>query len=70
MSAAEGFVRDLAQTLKFFKSTLSVFEEADSVFGAPRAAVVSGIADHTAHHRGALSVYARLIGKEPPMPYA
>ena len=156
MSAAEGFVRDLAQTLKFFKSTLSVFEEADSAFapqselytvaghvdhvagtvdwfiegafgrgwdtdfethiaesktvtslvtaierlekafadaskvisqasdeelfapipndvimgGAPRAAVVSGITDHTAHHRGALSVYARLIGKEPSMPYA
>lgn len=38
--------------------------------GAPRAAVVFGIADHTAHHRGALSVYARLIGKEPVMPYA
>ncbi len=37
--------------------------------GAPRAAVVSGIVDHTAHHRGALAVYARLIGKVPPMPY-
>ncbi len=38
--------------------------------GAPRMAVVSGIVDHTAHHRGSLAVYARLIGKEPPMPYA
>lgn len=38
--------------------------------GAPRCSVVSGITDHTAHHRGALAVYARLIGKEPPMPYA
>ena len=38
--------------------------------GAPRLAVVSGIVDHTAHHRGSLAVYARLIGKEPPMPYA
>ncbi len=38
--------------------------------GAPRLAVVSGITDHTAHHRGALSVYARLLGKAPPMPYA
>lgn len=27
------------------------------------------IADHTAHHRGALAVYARLRGKVPPMPY-
>jgi uncharacterized damage-inducible protein DinB len=25
--------------------------------------------DHTAHHRGALSVYTRLLGKVPPMPY-
>ena len=38
--------------------------------GAPRLAVVSGIVDHTAHHRGSLAVYARLIGKEPPMPYS
>jgi uncharacterized damage-inducible protein DinB len=38
--------------------------------GAPRMAVVSAIADHTAHHRGALVVYARLLGLVPPMPYA
>ncbi len=38
--------------------------------GAPRMAVVSGIVDHTAHHRGSLAVYARLIGKEPLMPYS
>ncbi len=38
--------------------------------GAPRLAVVSGIVDHTAHHRGSLAVYARLIGKEPPMVYS
>jgi uncharacterized damage-inducible protein DinB len=37
--------------------------------GAPRCSIVSGIMDHTAHHRGALTVYARLLGKEPPMPY-
>jgi uncharacterized damage-inducible protein DinB len=37
--------------------------------GAPRLAIVSGIVDHTAHHRGALSVYIRLLGKVPPMPY-
>jgi uncharacterized damage-inducible protein DinB len=28
-----------------------------------------GIFDHTAHHRGALSQYARLLGKEPRIPY-
>jgi len=38
--------------------------------GAPRCSIVGAIADHTAHHRGALSVYARLLGKVPPMPYA
>jgi uncharacterized damage-inducible protein DinB len=37
--------------------------------GAPKVAVVSALADHTAHHRGALSVYARLLGKVPSMPY-
>jgi uncharacterized damage-inducible protein DinB len=37
--------------------------------GAPNLAVVGGITDHTAHHRGALSVYARLLGREPIMPY-
>ncbi len=37
--------------------------------GAPRMAIVGAIADHTAHHRGALTVYARLRGVVPPMPY-
>jgi uncharacterized damage-inducible protein DinB len=38
--------------------------------GAPRFAIVSALADHTAHHRGALTVYARLRGRVPAMPYA
>ena len=37
--------------------------------GEPKAAIVGAIAEHTAHHRGALSVYARLLGYAPPMPY-
>jgi uncharacterized damage-inducible protein DinB len=37
--------------------------------GMPRAAIAGAIAEHTAHHRGALSVYTRLRGKVPPMPY-
>ncbi len=37
--------------------------------GAPRFAIFSAITDHTAHHRGALTVYARLKGIVPPMPY-
>ena len=38
--------------------------------GAPRAAIVAAIIDHTAHHRGSLAVYARLIEKVPAMPYS
>lgn len=38
--------------------------------GAPRTSIVNGIAEHTSHHRGALAVYQRLIGKIPEMPYA
>ncbi|MGH9628376.1 MAG: DinB family protein [Bryobacteraceae bacterium] len=37
--------------------------------GAPVRTVVSAIAEHTAHHRGALTVYSRLLGKTPLMPY-
>jgi len=37
--------------------------------GVPRAAILDAMSDHTAHHRGALAVYARLVDKVPPMPY-
>jgi len=37
--------------------------------GAPRVAILEGMSDHTAHHRGALAVYLRLLGRVPAMPY-
>lgn len=37
--------------------------------GMPRAGIVNGIVDHTAHHRGSLAVYLRVMGRKPPMPY-
>ena len=37
--------------------------------GAPKFSIFNALTDHTAHHRGALTVYARLVGKVPPMPY-
>ncbi|MBM4130896.1 DUF664 domain-containing protein [bacterium] len=37
--------------------------------GEPRVAIIGAICEHMAHHRGALSVYARLLGYAPPMPY-
>ncbi|MCF7859556.1 MAG: DinB family protein [Candidatus Cloacimonetes bacterium] len=42
---------------------------AEIMKGAPKMAVVGAIADHSAHHRGSLAVYARLAGKTPKMPY-
>ncbi len=43
--------------------------EGQIMAGAPKVAVIGGLADHTAHHRGALTVYVRLLGKVPQMPY-
>ncbi|MGD0901589.1 MAG: DinB family protein [Terracidiphilus sp.] len=37
--------------------------------GQPIGDIVWSIVEHTAHHRGALAVYSRLLGKLPPMPY-
>jgi uncharacterized damage-inducible protein DinB len=37
--------------------------------GQPISAIVWAMIEHTAHHRGALTVYSRLLGKVPPMPY-
>ena len=37
--------------------------------GAPRYSIVIAMCDHTAHHRGALTVYSRLLGLVPDMPY-
>jgi uncharacterized damage-inducible protein DinB len=45
---------------------------ADNMFlGAlPRASFLHACIGHTSHHRGALSVYLRLLGKTPKMVYA
>jgi uncharacterized damage-inducible protein DinB len=37
--------------------------------GQPVGDIVWAMVEHTAHHRGALTVYSRLLGKVPPMPY-
>ena len=37
--------------------------------GQPVIDVVFALIEHTAHHRGALTVYSRLLGKVAPMPY-
>jgi uncharacterized damage-inducible protein DinB len=42
---------------------------ANPFLAGPVTHVVEAIVDHTAHHRGALTVYARLRGQVPAMPY-
>ncbi len=37
--------------------------------GQPISDSVWFMAEHTAHHRGALTVYSRPLGRVPPMPY-
>jgi uncharacterized damage-inducible protein DinB len=37
--------------------------------GQPMSDIVWAMVEHTAHHRGALTVYSRLLGKVPVMPY-
>ena len=49
---------------------LNALTPEDCIMGAiPIHVALSGIIEHTAHHRGVLSVYARLLGKVPLMPY-
>ena len=38
--------------------------------GRPVHEIIGAMVEHTAHHRGALTVYSRLLGKVPPMPYS
>ena len=37
--------------------------------GQPITDIVWAMVEHTAHHRGALTVYSRELGRVPPMPY-
>jgi len=37
--------------------------------GQPVSDIVWSIVDHSAHHRGALTAYSRMLGKVPIMPY-
>jgi len=37
--------------------------------GQPVGEIFWAMVEHTAHHRGALTVYSRLLGKVPVMPY-
>lgn len=73
-AAREWFDRSIQSAIdtinnKTDQELLQPMPEGPVMGGAPRTAVLGGIVDHTAHHRGALTVYSRLLGKVPPMPY-
>lgn len=66
-AAYDGFAAFLAG---LSEADLAAPMPANPIFGeAPRLAVLAANADHTAHHRGALSVYLRLLGITPTMIY-
>lgn len=48
---------------------LEPFPDGPIMGGLPRMAIVGGVLEHTAHHRGNLAVYSRALGKKPSMPY-
>jgi uncharacterized damage-inducible protein DinB len=73
-AAREWFAKAIAAAKEAFgtktdEELLAPLPEGPIMGGAPRYSVIGAITDHTAHHRGALTVYARLSGKVPPMPY-
>jgi uncharacterized damage-inducible protein DinB len=51
------------------KEWASLFPPNPIMGEAPRFSILGAVTDHTAHHRGALTVYQRLLGLQPPMPY-
>lgn len=67
-----------SKAVKNAKATVSAMTESDFMSplpegpvmgGAPKIAVIGAMSEHTAHHRGALTVYSRLLGYVPKMPY-
>jgi uncharacterized damage-inducible protein DinB len=73
-AAREWFTKSIANAKAVIGSKtdadlMAPMAEGPIMGGVPRIAAISAITDHTAHHRGALTVYARLKGKVPPMPY-
>ena len=72
--AREWCTRSYDAALKKIEATseddLNAKTPKDSIMGAtPKVLVLAGIGEHTAHHRGALTVYTRVAGKVPVMPY-
>lgn len=63
-----------AKAIEFLRS-LSAEELAEALpegpvmGGQPKSGIVWAMIEHTAHHRGALTVYSRMLNRVPSMPY-
>lgn len=73
-AAREWMNKAYANSVQFFRShtpeELARPLPAGPVMGGqPITEIVWAMVEHSAHHRGALTVYSRLLGKTPPMPY-
>lgn len=72
--ARRWFARSMENAVKVIETLseeqlLASLPEGPVMGGKPKLAIVGAIVDHTAHHRGALTVYSRLRGRTPAMPY-
>ena len=65
-SVARAIAEITAKTMEELQAPLP---EGPVMGGAPKLSIIGAIEEHTAHHRGALTVYARLNGLVPAMPY-
>ena len=49
--------------------SLAELQPENAIMNGPKGSVFAALVEHTAHHRGALTVYSRLQGLVPPIPY-
>jgi uncharacterized damage-inducible protein DinB len=73
-AARQSLAAAFDDAVRFFRSKTaeelsSPLPDGPIMGGRPMTDIVWGMVEHTAHHRGALTVYSRLLGKIPPMPY-
>ena len=73
-AAREWLKTAYANAIKFIRSRNAEelarpLPEGPIMGGQPISDVVWAMVEHTSHHRGALTVYSRMLGKVPEMPY-
>lgn len=66
---AEAFANARALLAKRSIEELEAHFPEGAVMHGPKWAALFGLVEHTAHHRGALTLYSRLLGLSPKMPY-